>query len=162
MRYECTWSGTEIWTDPDGPSDGLSYGICSACVGAGARSVNRVTELDLVSADALPFGLVVLDADATVVVYNRPEAELSGLDQNAVIGTSFFGHVAPCTAVEDFQGRFNRLQRRKVTAVERFTFLFRFKEGDKLVRVSMAYDASSALTTLLVSLAPNAADGSVG
>lgn len=32
------------------------------------------------------------------------------------------------------------------------------KKGDKLVRVSIAYDASSALTTLLVSLVPNAPD----
>ena len=150
MRYECAWCSTEIWTDPAGPADTLSYGICAACLGSPGRSVDRVTELDLVSADALPFGLVVLDSDARVVVYNRPEAELSGLDQEAVMGSSFFRDVAPCTAVENFQGRFDRLQQRKTAAVERFSFIFRFQEGEKLVRVSMAYDPRSQLTTLLV------------
>ena len=137
------------------PEHAISYGICGSCVGARSRRVDRVTQLDPVSADALPFGLVVLDADATVVAYNRPEADLSGLDPESVIGTSFFRHVAPCTAVEDFQGRFDRLQRGGVTAVERFTFLFRFKEGDKLVRVSMAYEAATALTGILVSIVTN-------
>lgn len=154
MRYECTWCGTQMREDTLLPEDGISYGICGSCVGARSGRVDRVTDLDPISADALPFGLVVLDADATVVAYNRPEAELSGLDPDSVIGTSFFRHVAPCTAVEDFQGRFDRLQRRGVTAVERFTFLFRFKEGDKLVRVSMAYESGSSLTGLLVSIVP--------
>jgi len=36
-----------------------------------------------------------------------------------------------------------------------FTFLFRFKEGDKLVRVSMAYEAATALTGILVSIVTN-------
>ncbi|MEZ4364630.1 MAG: PAS domain-containing protein [Kofleriaceae bacterium] len=43
------------------------------------------------------FGIVGLDADSRVVVYNRWESELSGLSPEKVLGKAFFTEVAPCT-----------------------------------------------------------------
>lgn len=153
MKYVCTWCGESMREDDTSPVDGLSYGICSGCMGGGrsAWPVDRVTDLDRASADRLPFGLIVLDTEGVVVGYNQAEADLTGLAPSAVIGKAFFRDVAPCTSVKDFRGRFEDLVERGRTATERFTFLFRFKDGSKLVRISMSYDAEAARTAVLVS-----------
>ena len=46
--------------------------------------------------DALPFGVVGLQRDGLVGVYNATEARLAGLDAEAVIGSPFFEAVAQC------------------------------------------------------------------
>lgn len=46
--------------------------------------------------DGLPFGIVGLDADGVVVIYNATEARLAGLDVDAVIGAPFFEAIAQC------------------------------------------------------------------
>jgi len=47
--------------------------------------------------DALPFGVVAMAEDGTVMSYNRAESQLSGLAPANVIGRHFFSQVAPCT-----------------------------------------------------------------
>ena len=46
--------------------------------------------------DGLAYGVVGLDKNGLVVVYNATEARLAGLDPHAVIGTPFFEAVAQC------------------------------------------------------------------
>jgi len=153
VRYVCTWCDSHMWDDDTPPKEAVSYGICRVCVGGASASIDRVADLDPVSADGLAFGLIVLDREAKVVGYNQAEARLSGLPVESVLGKSFFNEVAPCTSVSDFRGRFEMLRDAGVTDSHHFEFLFRFKEGNKLVRVSMAYDAPSTMTTVLVGLA---------
>lgn len=47
--------------------------------------------------DALPFGVIGMDDDHQVVLYNRAESALSGLSPERVLGRHFFSEVAPCT-----------------------------------------------------------------
>lgn len=44
-----------------------------------------------------PFGVVRMNEAMEVLVYNRTEAALSGLDPTWVRGKHFFSQVAPCT-----------------------------------------------------------------
>ena len=46
--------------------------------------------------DLLPFGVVGLDAESLVVVYNAAEARMAGLDRDSVMGAPFFDAVAQC------------------------------------------------------------------
>jgi photoactive yellow protein len=46
--------------------------------------------------DALPFGVVGLALDGTVVSYNSAESRVSGLTPGKAIGRHFFSAVAPC------------------------------------------------------------------
>lgn len=46
--------------------------------------------------DALPFGVIGLNADDEVVVYNEAEALFTGLPAAMVMGKDFFEEVAPC------------------------------------------------------------------
>jgi photoactive yellow protein len=47
--------------------------------------------------DVLPFGVIGMNPQGNVVVYNSAEAALSGLTPARVIGRHFFTAVAPCT-----------------------------------------------------------------
>ena len=46
--------------------------------------------------DALPCGVVGLDADTIVKSYNATEARMAGLDQASVLGVPFFDAIAQC------------------------------------------------------------------
>jgi photoactive yellow protein len=56
--------------------------------------------------DNLDFGLVAMDLDGTVLAYNRPEAEFSGISPGRCIGLNFFTDIAPCTNNYLVAGRF--------------------------------------------------------
>lgn len=86
--------------------------------------------------DKLPYGLITLDATGRVVHYNDTESRLVGLPKNRVVGRPFFGEIAPCTRVREFEGRFFELARDPARVrVVTFDFVFRFSSGDQAVSV---------------------------
>lgn len=78
------------------------------------------------SLDSLPFGVITLDRRGTIVEYNLYESDLSGLKHDDVIGRNFFHDVAPCTALQDFEGRFEAWLDSHETQIEPFSFEFKF------------------------------------
>jgi photoactive yellow protein len=58
--------------------------------------VRALDAMSIAQRDALPFGVVGLDADMIVETYNATEARMSGLDPATVIGVPFFDAVAQC------------------------------------------------------------------
>ena len=52
-------------------------------------------DLDDTALDQLPFGVVCLNENLTVVRMNRTESERSGIQRWRAIGRDFFGDVAP-------------------------------------------------------------------
>lgn len=52
--------------------------------------------LDEAALDALPFGVVGLDGENVVELYNTHEVRSSGLSRSRVVGRHFFFDVAPC------------------------------------------------------------------
>jgi photoactive yellow protein len=54
----------------------------------------------------LPFGVVKLDTQGTILAYNMAEAEISGVKVDEVVGKNFFLDVAVCTQRPEFYGRF--------------------------------------------------------
>lgn len=80
--------------------------------------------------DALPYGVITLDATGRVVGYNDTESRLAALPKDKVLGRNFFAEVAPCTRVRDFEGRFRDFaEGRTRAAVETFEFVFHFRHG---------------------------------
>lgn len=47
--------------------------------------------------DELPFGLIVMDREGTVIWYNDYESHRAGLGRDRVEGRNFFTAVGPCT-----------------------------------------------------------------
>ena len=67
-----------------------------------ARAMEALSRSDI---DALPYGVVRLDARGRVILYNEAEARLSGRGARAVLGLDFFAEVAPCLSGPEYKGR---------------------------------------------------------
>lgn len=91
--------------------------------------------------DALPYGMIQLDPEGTVLRYSAAEARLSGLSAGETVGRNFFRDVAPCTQVAEFFGRFqDGVRARQLDAVFNFRFAFR---PPKDVRVHLFYSRAT-------------------
>ena len=88
--------------------------------------------------DQLPFGLICLDAAGRIIRYNLAEARFARLDRATVLGKTFFGQVAPCTARPEFQGRFQQFVKPGNTApTDRWKYIFDFKFGAQEVDIEL-------------------------
>jgi photoactive yellow protein len=97
--------------------------------GAEAEALWRLVDVPFDQLDVMPFGAIVVDANGGIVAYNQYEARLARKDRDAVIGKNFFRDVAPCTAVQAFQGRMHAFIRSKHRVSERFNYFFPFAHG---------------------------------
>lgn len=124
----CAWCGIQIG---DGPVP-HSHGICPACY----RQLRGIPELSEAELDALPFGVIVLAGDGQVLSYNRAESALARRPASEVVGRNFFTDVAPCTAVQAFEGTFRAFCAEDAPP-RTFQFTFRFPTG--AVRVQIVF-----------------------
>jgi len=114
--------------------------------------------------DALPFGVIVVDRKGTILEYNAYESDFAGFTRAHVLGRNFFHDVAPCTAIQEFEGRFVSWLESAETSIEPFEFEFPFTRGAQrvsvvFVRTSFAADRA----TICVARRPNTtkADGTL-
>jgi len=106
--------------------------------------------------DDLPFGVIVVDRAGTILEYNVYESELTGFARERVLGRNFFHDVAPCTAIQQFEGRFEEFLTSHETSVEPFEFTFPFARGPQ--RVSILFvrlNFTSNRATICVARRPN-------
>lgn len=88
--------------------------------------------------DALPFGYIALAPDGTIRKYNRYEADLARKNPREVLGRNFFREVAPCTQVQEFEGRFRELASGDLPEPSlSFEFEFGFRHGRQTVRIGL-------------------------
>jgi photoactive yellow protein len=88
--------------------------------------LERANRLIGVELNALPFGVIAVDRKGTIIEYNDYESSLSGLKRENVVGRNFFHDVAPCTAIKEFEGRFETWLDSHDTSIEPFHFVFKF------------------------------------
>ena len=88
--------------------------------------------------DHLPLGVIVLDREGRIVVYNEQEARLAGRVRERVLGKEFFVDVAPCMNVRELGARFYAgVADGDVDANVEFSFSYPHNEGPRDVRVRM-------------------------
>lgn len=114
-------------------------------------SDERLFALDRAELESYPDGVIILDRTGQIVRYNKAEATLARRDATTTIGLNFFNDVAPCTAVQDFKGRFDAFAAQTGAGVERFDFTFRFAWGRQDVGITMMRRAGEDEIALLVS-----------
>jgi photoactive yellow protein len=100
--------------------------------------------------DAAPFGGIVVDATGMIERYNAGESSISNLSAERVIGKNFFHHVAPCTGVRAFEGRFLDFIASVDTISEGFTYYFPFSHGAFDVFVSFVKLTASDSVLIVV------------
>lgn len=120
-------------------------------------SVESLLQLSAEEADALPYGLILLDPEGVIVGYNAAESRLSGLPRSEVLGRDFFRDVAPCTRVRAFAGRYREMVQAGESAHARFDFVFRFSYGEKRVSVLLAYSPDIRQGAIVVEQRPGGA-----
>ncbi len=100
--------------------------------------------------DALPFGLIAVDLDGNIEQYNSYESRLARLSKERVLGRNFFTDVAPCTAVQDFMGRFQRFARKEGDGAESFDYIFLFAFGRQHVNITFLRSSKTRQIKILV------------
>jgi photoactive yellow protein len=100
-----------------------------------AYDLAKIQNLHAAEPDAAPFGVIVFDANGTILEYNAYERSLADLGNRNVTGRNFFADVAPCTAIRDFQGRFSDFLNSDQASIKPFEFVFAFPRGPERVNV---------------------------
>ncbi len=138
------------------PSLMISHGMCSSCLGeASGIHVEDLGGVDSSVLETLPVGVVRLDAQGTILAYNRQESARFGHKTAEVIGRSFFDDIAPCSSVQEFRGRFEELTKTNTPGRARLEFIFCYQEETQLVRIVMLWDAKKETGHLLISTPQN-------
>ena len=100
--------------------------------------------------DALPYGMIQLDANGRILKYNAVESRLASLPQAQAVGREFFTEVAPCTKVQEFYGRFKEGVLRE-SLDSSFQFHFAFKQNPRDVTVRLFYSKRTQSVWVMVS-----------
>ncbi len=144
----CAWCNGTIRKAKGGL---ISHGICLTCLGDKFNyPIENVALLNREVADLLPYGFIRLDEYGTVLEYNTAESALSGLPREGVLGRNFFRSVAPCTCVQQFEGKVQEMIASGKTGRDQIEFLFKFPERVTMVNLAMTYDPVRHEVMLLI------------
>lgn len=102
--------------------------------------------------DALPVGVIVLDADGRVVIFNHYEERLARRKKAKVLGRAFFEDVAPCMNVKALGVTFReKIGKEPIETLVEFSFPFPFLDAPRDVTVNMrSFEANGAPYAMLV------------
>jgi|SRR5208337_2101238 len=94
--------------------------------------------------DQLPFGVIGIDQEGIVRVYNKTEATQSGYGSRLALGKFFFIDVAPCMNNNHFKGRIDKARAAGALNVS-FTFIGDFEDSNRelSIRVQSAKDSGA-------------------
>lgn len=99
--------------------------------------------------DRLDFGVVKVDAEGGIEVYNRYEQEFGRLTEAEVQGKNFFGEIAVCTNNPLFRGLFKAgIAANNLNHLFPYTFTYRMSPTP--VRVHLYRDQATSTNWILV------------
>lgn len=102
---------------------------------------------------SLPAGVVVLDDEGRVLLYNDEEARLSGRHVESVEGRDFFREIAPCTDVRELAGVFREAMAdpsRPLDADLELVFPFEGQKTDVRIRMRKVVVGGRQLGLLVI------------
>lgn len=67
---------------------------------------NELNKLSPAEINLIPYGVILLNSDATILNFNNYEAAIIKRTASELIGKNFFEDVAPCFKVPDFYDKF--------------------------------------------------------
>lgn len=99
-----------------------------------ANALNELADMSDLDVDALTFGAIEMDESGKIMRYNSAEADISGRDQEDMVGRNFFTDVAPCTNNYTFAGRFREGVAEDSMDIQ-FSYVFDYQMSPTEVRV---------------------------
>lgn len=90
--------------------------------------LSRLDNLDRGDVDNLDYGAVKVDDEGKILLYNRYESELAGVDPSTAEGKNFFKEIAPCTNNKLFLGKFQKgVEANELNMAFNYTFTYKMK-----------------------------------
>lgn len=90
--------------------------------------LSRLDNLDRGDVDNLDYGAVKVDDEGKILLYNRYESELAGVDPSTAEGKNFFKEIAPCTNNKLFFGKFQKgVDSNELNMAFNYTFTYKMK-----------------------------------
>ncbi len=111
--------------------------------------LKSLAEISPETADQQDFGMVKVDDEGTVQLYNKWESELAGYEPSQAIGRNFFTQVAPCTNNRLVWGKFQE----GVSEGEldhQLSYTFTYKMEPRPVRMHLYRDPDSGSNWVFV------------
>lgn len=100
--------------------------------------------------DNLPYGVIIIDEANKILTYNRTESQLTGFDPTLMQGKNFFTEVAPCTAVQEFEGKVKEMRREDSPMQDALDFTFNHKNFFAEVSILLTWDPITRNTVISV------------
>lgn len=110
----------------------------------GAEVGSQLANMPAQERNNLPYGIIKLGEDGTILEFNLMESTITGLDQSDVLGKNFFSEVAPCTKTPQFFGKFQEaFEKQFLNTV--FDYMFDYKMEPVRVKIHMIFAKTSGV-----------------
>lgn len=106
-----------------------------------ARKIEALSDAER---DALPYGVVRLDARGVVLGFSTTEAQKSGYKKRPAVGLDFFREVAPCMALPAMRGRVEAAAARGTVDIE-ISWTGDFDDPDREIRIRVMSSSDGGL-----------------
>ena len=111
--------------------------------------LNKLGNLTRIEADNAAFGIIKLDADGKILLYNKYESILAGVPIEKAEGRNFFTDIAVCTNNRIFFGKFKEgIAQGNLDLV--FNYVFTYKMKPTNVVIHLYYDKISKTNWVFV------------
>lgn len=100
-------------------------------------------------ADSAAYGIVKVDNNGKIILYNQYEAELAGITTGSAEGKNFFTEIAPCTNNKLFWGKFKAgVDAGELNSSFNYTFTYKMKPTN--VAIHLLHDKNSKTNWVFV------------
>lgn len=101
-----------------------------------SQVISSLQSLSPSSADSQPFGIVQVDDNGNITLYNKWEADLAGIAQASAHGKNFFTQIAPCTNNRLVHGKFkDGVAKGDMDSEFGYTFTYKMKPTNVTLRL---------------------------
>lgn len=113
--------------------------------------LGKLGTLTQAEADAAAFGIVKVDGNGKILLYNKYESELANVPIQTAVGKNFFTEVAICTNNRIFYGRFKEGMLTGDLDIA-FNYVFTYKMKPTNVVIHLYHDKTSDTNWIFVKL----------
>lgn len=113
--------------------------------------LGKLGTLTQAEANAAAFGIVKVDGNGKILLYNKYESELANVPIQTAVGKNFFTEVAICTNNRIFYGRFKEGMLTGDLDIA-FNYVFTYKMKPTNVVIHLYHDKTSETNWIFVKL----------
>lgn len=111
--------------------------------------LTRLNSVNQAEIDSFPFGIVKVDPNGKILMYNKYESELAKVPISMAVGRNFFTEVAICTNNRIFYGRFKEgMDKGELDVVFNYVFTYNMKPTNVITH--LYHDKSSGTNWVFV------------